>query len=143
VILERFTGELTSAAAVTDHLPPPHLVAGGRPRGREERGSEDPLLALEPRSYVEALTGLRVGRDGKVSCPFHEDRTPSLHVYETPAGGWYCYRCERGISVYDLAAALWGLETRGAGFIELRRRLYELCLPGQQPPHPSSLRVAR
>jgi hypothetical protein len=88
VSLERFTGELTSAAAVTDHLPPPRLVAGGRARGREERRSKDPLLALEPRSYVEALTGLRVGRDGKVSCPFHEDRTPSLHVYETPAGGW-------------------------------------------------------
>ena len=139
VILERFTGELTSAAAVTDHLPPPRLVAGGRARGREERRSEDPLLGLEPRSYVEALIGLRVGRDGKVSCPFHEDRTPSLHVYETPAGGWYCYGCERGTSVYDLAAALWGLETRGAGFIELRRRLYELCLPGEQPPQSNSL----
>ncbi|MCA1677995.1 MAG: hypothetical protein LC777_03100, partial [Actinobacteria bacterium] len=98
VMLEGFTGQLTSAAAVTDHLPSPHLVARGRARGREERRSEDPLLALEPRSYVEALTGLHVGRDGKVSCPFHEDRTPSLHVYETPAGGWYCYGCERGTS---------------------------------------------
>jgi hypothetical protein len=36
---------------------------------------------------------------------------------------------QRGTSVYDLAAALWGLETRGADFIELRRRLYGLCLP--------------
>jgi len=41
---------------------------------------------------------------------------------------------QRGTSVYDLAAALWGLETRGASLIELRRRLYELCLPGEQPP---------
>jgi len=81
-----------------------------------------------------------VGRDGKVSCPFHEDRTPSLHVYETPAGGWYCFGCGRGTSVYDLAAAIWRLEPRGADFLELRRRLYELLLPGLDPPHAGSAR---
>ena len=132
--LERFSGELFSAAAVTDHLPAPAVAAAGWGRGREERRSEDPLLALEPRAYVEALTNLRVGRDGKVSCPLHEDSTPSLHVYETPAGGWYCFGCGRGTSVYDLAAAMWRLDTRGADFLELRRRLYELLLPDQEPP---------
>ena len=95
----------------------------GRGRGHEERRSDDPLLALEPRAYLEALTGLPVARDGKVSCPFHDARTPSLHVYATPAGGWYCFGCGRGTSVYDLAADLWGLEPCGADFLELRRRL--------------------
>jgi len=75
-----------------------------------------------------------------VSCPFHDDRTPSLHVYETPAGGWYCYGCGRGSSVYDLAADLWGLETRGADFLEVRRRLCDLFLPGTEPAHASSAR---
>ena len=141
VTLERFSGELVSAAAVTDRLPPLPVAAGGRGRGREKKcPSEDPLLALEPRAYVEALTGLSVGRDGKVSCPFHEDSTPSLHVYETPAGGWYCFGCGRGTSVYDLAAAIWRLEPRGADFLELRRRLYELLLPGLDPPHAGSAR---
>lgn len=42
----------------------------------------DPLLAIAPGVYVEALTGLTAGRDGKVRCPFHQDRSPSLH----PAG---------------------------------------------------------
>ncbi|MCA1699303.1 MAG: hypothetical protein LC790_10580 [Actinobacteria bacterium] len=37
-------------------------------------------------------------------------------------------------SVYDLASALWQLDTRGASFIELRARLYALFLPGQSPP---------
>ena len=31
----------------------------------------DPLLHIEPALYVERLTGMRVGRDGKVRCPFH------------------------------------------------------------------------
>jgi hypothetical protein len=49
-------------------------------------------------------------------------------VYETPEGGWYCFSCKRGTSVYDLAGPLWGLATRGADFLELRRRLHALLL---------------
>jgi len=49
-----------------------------------------------------------------VPCPFHDDRHPSLHVYETAARGWYCFgRCRRGGTIYDLAAALYGYELRG------------------------------
>ncbi len=84
---------------------------------------EDRLLAIAPRVYVERLTGVRVGRDGKVRCPFHEDRTPSLHVYEDPQRGWYCFGCGRGGSINDFAAALLGSGTRGQDFIELRREL--------------------
>ena len=142
VTLERFSGELFSAAAVTDHLPAPAVAAAGWGRGREERRSEDPLLALEPRVYVEALTGLAPGRDGKVSCPFHEDRTPSLHCYAGSAG-WFCFGCGRGGSAYDLAAELWALETHGDDFRVLRRRLYELLLPGQDPPGRAPRKLTR
>ncbi len=45
-----------------------------------------------------------------------------------PPGGWYCFGCGRGTSVYDLAAELWNVEPRGAEFVELRRRLSELLL---------------
>jgi DNA primase len=94
-----------------------------RPVG--DTDDEDPLRRVPPVVYVQALTGLEVGRDGKVPCPFHgTDRTPSLHVYAEPAAGWYCYSCGRGGSIYDLGAEVFGLSTRGRDFVELRRRLH-------------------
>jgi len=113
------------------------IVSGLRdPRTSTTRGAEpgpalrhgDPLRAIEPAVYVKALTGQTVRRDRKVHCPFHEDETPSFHVYERPEGGWYCFSCRRGTSVYDLAGPLWGLSTRGRDFIELRGRLAALLL---------------
>ena len=83
----------------------------------------DPLAAIPPRVYFHRLTGQAVGRSGKTRCPFHEDRTPSLHVYEDPDRGWYCFGCGRGGSIYDLASLLWNRGTRGHEFIALRRAL--------------------
>jgi hypothetical protein len=94
---------------------------GARPPWRGT--GDDPLQSVPPPVYFERLTGLRVGRSGKVRCPFHEDRTPSLHVYDDPERGWYCFGCGRGGSIYDLASLLWERETRGRGFIALRREL--------------------
>ena len=94
---------------------------------RRRRGDDDdPLLELAPALYVEVLAGLRVPRHRKVKCPFHADDSPSLHVYAEPARGWYCYGCRRGGSVYDFAAALWGLSTRGDEFRTLQHRLDEV-----------------
>jgi len=82
-----------------------------------------------PRVYFQRLTGQRVERSGMVSCPFHDDRSPSLHVYEDPGQGWYCFGCGRGGSIFDLAALLWlsgqssGALLRGRRFIEVRDRL--------------------
>jgi hypothetical protein len=45
-------------------------------------GDGDPLQSVTPREYFERLTGLRVGRSGKVCCPFHE-----LSVGRAVAGG--------------------------------------------------------
>jgi CHC2 zinc finger len=90
---------------------------------RRSIASSDPLEAIPPPVYFERLTGLRVERSGKVRCPFHEDRTPSLHVYDDPGRGWYCFGCGRGGSIYDLASLLWERRTRGRGFIQLRREL--------------------
>jgi hypothetical protein len=96
------------------------------------RRHEDPLRALDPAHYQ--LTRHTVGRSRKVTCPFHEDRTRSLHVYEHPDEGWYCFGSRRyGHSAYDLAGALWHFDTHGPSFLQLRARLYELFLPGQTP----------
>lgn len=103
--------------------PPGSIAPSGRDGAHREQTS-DPLIALSPERYVLALTGQQVGRDRKVRCPLHHpDRTPSLHVYENPALGWYCFGCRRGGSVFDLAGALWRMDTRGAAFLRLRDRL--------------------
>jgi hypothetical protein len=122
---------------------PPRPLAPVRRRVVEDR---DALRAIAPAVYVQVLTGLTAGRDGKVSCPFHgEDRTPSLHVYAEPADGWYCYGCRRGGSIFDLAAEVFGLSTRGRDFVELRRRLHEAlsAWAPTQTPLPAQHRTAR
>jgi CHC2 zinc finger len=100
-----------------------------------DRVSADPLLLVPPSVYFERLTGLRVGRSGKLRCFFHDDRHPSLHVYPEAGRGWYCFGCGRGGSVYDLAALLWGRKTRGGDFLELRRELEKLLLPPRPVSH--------
>jgi hypothetical protein len=136
VVLERLDDELTTVYAVTAGIAadPTPAAATASPAGAPRPG-EDPLRALDPAHYVSALTGQAVGRSRKISCPFHEDRTPSFHVYERPEDGYYCFGCRRhGHTAYDLASALWSLQTRGEDFLELRARLYELLLPGVSAP---------
>jgi hypothetical protein len=136
VLAQRLDPALTTLQAATDALavdqPPPTPTTPAPPPTRQ---GSDPLRALDPAHYVSVLTGQAVGRSRKISCPFHDDRTPSLHVYEHPEDGWYCFGCKRhGHTVYDLASALWGLQTCGSEFLELRERLYALFLPGTRPP---------
>jgi hypothetical protein len=82
----------------------------------------DPLKAIPPDVYVEALTGEEVPRNGYLRCPLpgHEDRTPSFQVLNSH---WRCFGCNRGGGVIDLAAGLYGIEPRGRGYQEIRRRL--------------------
>ncbi len=96
---------------------------GKRPHVAPPGDLHDPLAAIAPPVYVELLTGRERGSDGKIACPFHDDRTPSLEVYDDPARGWFCFGCERGGTIIDFGAALYGIEPRGASFGELRRRL--------------------
>lgn len=98
---------------------------GARPRAEVEN---DPLLQVPPREYVERLSGSTVARDRKVRCPFHDDKTPSLHVFDAPERGWFCFGCGRGGSIYDFAALLWGRGLRGAEFVRLRRDLQATLL---------------
>ena len=125
VVLERLAPQLTTLRDVVDgiaadpHATParPSASAPGTTPAPATRAA-DPLRQLEPAVYVTALIGQTVGRSRKISCPFHEDRTPSFHVYETAEDGWYCFGCRRhGHTAYDLAAALWDLDTRGRDFL--------------------------
>lgn len=89
---------------------------------------EDVLLSVTPREYMEVLIAEEVPASGMVKCPLHEDRTPSMKVYDDVSRGWYCFSCAAGGSIYDLGGALYGLGTRGSDFIELRRRLASALL---------------
>lgn len=85
------------------------------------------LLAIPAVDYVLALTGRQPNRAGKIACPFHDDHTPSLQLYQHD---WYCYgACRVGGSIYDFGAFLYGLGTRGHDFLKLRQRLAEELLP--------------
>ena len=83
--------------------------------------SDDALRTIPTAVYVPALTGRDVGRDGKLTCPFHEDGTPSFQTY--PDGGFFCFGCHAGGTIIDFGARLYGIEPRGPGFHEIRRRL--------------------
>jgi hypothetical protein len=59
-----------------------------------------------------------------VTTGFHEDRTASLQLYDD--GTWYCYGvCQAGGSVFDFAARVWRIDTKGRAFLQLRSRLAE------------------
>ena len=56
-------------------------------------------------------------------CPFHQETDPSLQLY--PDGSFYCFGagCGKGGTIFDFAAASWGMGTHRLEFLELRRRL--------------------
>lgn len=123
VEVERTKIEVYALEQVVGKLPDPLPEHVPRPPVRLPTATDDPLLTIPPPVYVEALTALEIGRDGKVCCPFHDDSTPSLHVYDEAEHGWHCFGCGRGGTIIDFGAALYGLEPRGQGFHEIRRRL--------------------
>jgi hypothetical protein len=84
--------------------------------------ADDPLKAVPPRVYFEAIAGIVVLANGRVSCPVpaHADNNPSCTVTETL---WRCWSCGAGGTIIDLGAAIYGLEPTGAGYVEIRRRL--------------------
>lgn len=52
--------------------------------------------------------GLQVNRSGMCSCPFHEDRHPSMKLNERY---FYCFGCGATGDVIDLVARLFGLSS--------------------------------
>jgi hypothetical protein len=114
---------------VIGHLPdPPDEPEKPPPPARNvaPRADDDTLLAIPATTYVPALFGRELGRNGKTECPFHVDGVDDpggcLHAYDDERG-WFCFDCERGGSIIDLGAELYSIEPRGKGYWEVRRRL--------------------
>jgi hypothetical protein len=112
---------------LVDGMPdPPDKPAHGRDQ-RQRRAShplDRALLAIPAEQYVQALTGIRPNRAGKIPCQFHDDVDPSLQLYAD--GSWYCFGCRRGGTIYDFAALLWGAGTKDHAFLKLRARLAQV-----------------
>jgi hypothetical protein len=95
---------------------------------------DDPVDRWTPREYFGALCGVaEIDRDGKARCPLpdHDDPRASLWIGDTPEAGWFCFGCNRGGRIFDVASLLiggpWGADLRGDAFraarTELERRL--------------------
>jgi hypothetical protein len=92
--------------------------------------ADDVLATIAPAAYVEAIAGVEVSTSGTACCPLpdHDDSSPSFRAYRDPDDGWFCFGCARGGTIYDFASALWGIDTRGDAFLELRQRLARVLL---------------
>lgn len=51
--------------------------------------------ALSMRMVVEKY-GIPISRAGFISCPFHNEKTPSLKIYNEIGRGFYCFGCGQG-----------------------------------------------
>ena len=114
----------TSSSSSTDSTARPDGHPPDRPppadTGRTELDRR--LLAIPAAEYVRALTGVSPDRTGKIHCPFHEDRTASLQLYDD--GTWYCFgACRAGGTIFDFAARVFRLNTKSHDFLKLRARL--------------------
>lgn len=58
------------------------------------------------RKFAEYI-GLRINRAGFCCCPFHNERTPSLKIYDE-TNSWYCFGCHRGGDAITMASLYYG-----------------------------------
>ena len=87
--------------------------------------------AVTPRQAAEAY-GLAIGRNDMARCPFHNDKTPSMKLYEDH---FYCFGCGAAGDVVTLTAQLLGL-----GPYEAAKRLArDFGLDPDRPPTAAAL----
>ena len=72
------------------------------------------IRAQHPIAHAVSGAGVELRRSGRRLvglCPFHEDRTPSLVVYEE-SGSYFCFGCDAGGDVFDFVGRLQGIGFR-------------------------------
>jgi hypothetical protein len=74
--------------------------------------SKETLKANLSMPYVCAQLGITLLPDNTALCPFHQDTSPSFHLFEGDDGieRWSCYPCgQRGADIFDLIGRKLGL----------------------------------
>ena len=61
---------------------------------------------------VAEMYGIKV-KSGNITCPLHEDKNPSLHIYPGDRG-WFCYSCHKCGSVIDFVMIHDGVDFKEA-----------------------------
>lgn len=59
------------------------------------------IVSLNPITDILQEYGVEIRYDGKACCPFHEEDTPSFHVYEE-TNSYHCYGCHAGTKDKEL-----------------------------------------
>lgn len=112
-----------SVVDVPIQLPPPP-ERKWTPRPMDPGWQLDDIPTSE---YVHALTGTEVEPGRRANCPFpdHEDHSRDFSVTRNDPSGFHCYGCNRGGTIFQFAAILWGyaLPLRGENFRAVRSRL--------------------
>lgn len=137
-------GRLT--AGLTDPSPPPPPASPAQLRRHQARRHADDAAQIAPPAYFEVLARAQMPeRGGHIPCPLpdHQEQLASCMVYPDPGEGWWCYGCQRGGTIYDLASLLeggqWGRGLRGEEFRAAKERA-EQALGIQAAPRPQAPR---
>ena len=119
----------------------PRPAAAGR-TARADRGSgrdsrtSSRWSRRRPTSWRSARVRVSDG-GGLVRCPLpdHDDAYASCQVYAEAEQGWWCFGCQRGGRIYDLASLLaggaWGRELRGEAFRSARELVGDCSRAGR------------
>lgn len=54
--------------------------------------------------------GLKVTRAGFALCPFHQDKHPSMKIYDEIGKGYFCFTCNKGGSVINFVMEYFKIE---------------------------------
>jgi DNA primase len=54
--------------------------------------------------------GLKVTRSGFTLCPFHQDKHPSMKIYDEIGKGYFCFTCNKGGSVINFVMEYFKIE---------------------------------
>ena len=76
----------------------PRVIPGRITEADIARAKETPLTDF-----------LEVNHAGFARCPFHEDKTPSLKVYQN-TNRWFCFSCNAGTDVVDFIQKRYGCD---------------------------------
>lgn len=111
---------------------PPHPPDRPRPQRAwtplRTPGTNRTLDDIPTEEYVQRLTGhdAHPGRRSNCPLPDHDDHSNDFAAYH--GGSFNCFGCNRGGTIFQFAAHLWGIPTplHGATFREVRDRLHDI-----------------
>ncbi len=95
----------------------------------------DDVKELVPIADAVSFYGFTPNRSGFICCPFHNEKTPSLKLYDR---SYHCFGCGSGGSVIDFVSNLFNLDALGA--VKRLNEDFKLSLSLDSPPDSERIR---